>query len=519
MPIRKKTSDQVRDLAVVAQCLDNQWLPPELASKLDGERGYHSLGEHRTDAIRREFMGALLTSEQLILNRAYLYSNDVIGDLCSHKTERDELVKLFDKEQMIIFFAGERSLEDKLNFKTYEHHLTGHQLAALRALFTNSDIPCLRFDWNDDERNRDMLVNHLARPFHNYAQTLNTVDHFERLAADLKIPEQKWEHFADTIAEVVKFAVGKRAWRQEGGPSYVTREQMYEQFVSLEGKTVGGFLDANKPFAREIKALVDLKYNCNLPDALSRYAVTSAGDIDRTVLHEPPKSEVQLSLFDAEDEAAFIDLLTRGAFDELNTFNSFDFLQKLSLADVLQLRANPSWSEYADTVKRILPARNSGRLAAHAIFDSKNLEALNQVHAALLTNAAQVVATREVMEEVSGWWEIGASFANVGVKIFSEFVGGHSIEIPHELPSMFAEATSPILIEATYNTIDKRGRKRAIRKYPLLKKRVENPADMFRRTREKIAAYQKARGNVSVKDTSETKAREDDRENTINLPE
>jgi hypothetical protein len=84
---------------------------------------------------------------------------------------------------------------------------------------------------------------------------------------------------------------------------------------------------------------------------------------------------------------------------------------------------------------------------------------------------------------------------------------------------MFTEATAPILIEATYNTIDKHGRRRAIRKYPLLKKRVENPADMLHRTKEKIEAYKRAKSTLSIRDTSEAKAREDDRKNTINLPE
>src|ERR1700730_11114399 len=209
MPIRRKTSDQLRDLTVVAQCLDNQWLPPELAEKLDGVRGYESLGKHRKDSIRRELIGALLTSEQLILNRAYAYTNDVLGDICSHPTEKEDLLKIFDKELMVLFFAGEQSLDDKVEFQVHDHHLAGNQLKALQNLFSNADIPCLRFDWSDNTRNGEMLADYLARPFHSYIQTLDTVA-ADRLAVDLKIPEQKREQFALKIYEMATFAHSKR---------------------------------------------------------------------------------------------------------------------------------------------------------------------------------------------------------------------------------------------------------------------------------------------------------------------
>ncbi|MFO1107890.1 MAG: hypothetical protein U1E61_01760 [Bradyrhizobium sp.] len=519
MTIRRKTSAQLSDLTVVAQCLDNQWIPPELAKDVNSQHGFLGVSDRRNKAIRRELMGAILTSEQLIVNRAYAYTNEVLAEIYANRSESESLRKALDREAIVIFLAGERSLDDEVKFQVGEHHLAGNQLKLLQRLLESSDVPCLRFDWDDETTNKNILKNKLGRSFQEFVQTIANLD-IKLLARDFNIPEDRQRAFRTRLYELAQYALTFSSPERGDDPPPLTRTDVYENFVTPEGRTIGGFIDEDRPFAREIKSLVDLKYNCNLPDALARFAVTSAGDIDRSVLQETRRYGLEhLEKFTTQDEDALLDLLTRSAFDEMSTFNSFQFLDQIDLSDALSLRSNPSWSEYADLVKRILPAKNSGSFEQHAIFDTKNLKALGEAHTSLLSNAARLVETRTIIEKVKGWWEISVQSAAVGLKMISEHHGTGVIEIPHELTGAFAEATSDIVVEMGYMTLDSFGQKRAVRKYPILKKRLEAPADMFRRTARRLEEYSKARSAMRIKTLTDDQYRANDRLSTLNLPE
>jgi hypothetical protein len=137
MSIRRLATAQLSDLTAVAQCLDNQWTPAELLPQLDGKRGYASIRDKRNKAIRRELMGALLTSEQLIVNRAFAYTNDVLADIYVDPLESQSLTKAFDHGMLVLFFAGERSFDDEVKFQVGEHHIGGNQLKSLQRLLSD----------------------------------------------------------------------------------------------------------------------------------------------------------------------------------------------------------------------------------------------------------------------------------------------------------------------------------------------------------------------------------------------
>jgi hypothetical protein len=519
MAIIKKRAHDLRELTVVAQCLDSQWIPAELAADWNHQAGFEGLGEARKKAIRRELMGAMLMSEQLVVNRAVLSSHDVFGDMYADKAQKDGLLQSLRDESIVVFFAEERSFEDNVSWVANVHPVAGDQTAAVRKALAAEDVACLRFDWEDDKANKKIVAEQLSRRFHDYIHGITSAN-IEILANDFGIEPERHVAFDKRLIELSKLAASLREPDRLGGKSFITRSNVYEEFVTPSGRHVGGFIDEKKPFAREIKALVDLKYNCNLSDALLKYAITAQGDVDRTVLQDGRDNELRnLGKFDSEDEGALIDLLTRGAFDEMSTFNSFEFLHELSFGDVSALKQGGSWKEYSELVKTILPARNSGRLAEHAIFDRKNLEHLSLCHANLLLQAGNAVANRALIEEAKGWWEIVVSFVNVGVKIFCELNHQPTIECPREIEETFADTTAPILIEASFTVLDKLGRRRVVRKYPLLKKRLDDPAGVFRRTVEKLEDYKRKHASVEIHDASQEKMRADDRESTVNLPD
>lgn len=520
MSINKIRSADLSPLSIVAQCLDNQWLPPALSEKVNDKSGLASLGGERTDLIKRELIGTILTSEQIIINRANLYNNDFFQEIINNPKKYPEEVsgirQAFSENSMVVFLYDETSLGTEVKFHTDDTYLNN-----LRALLSDVDVSCLRFDWDSDEVNRRIIKKNLGRRFHNFVHDITGVNK-EILAKSFGISEKNQKEFNRRLRELSSFA------HDFGDPDdneeeVVTRSAVYEHFVSPNNKKHDeGFIDHTKPFSREIKKIVDLKYNCNLPDALSRYAITADGDIDRTVLQEERGSELAgLEKFTRNDEGALIDILCRGAFDEFATFNSFSFLEKLSISEALSMKKTGAWRDYAELVKNILPTNNSGALEEHAIFKPENLRALGAAHAELLLDAGRRIESREAREEVRGWWEFGVSLAATGLSFASELFGHGKFEIPEDAQKIFAESTSPILWELTWNTTHVGGKKRAIRKYPLLKKRVEDPIGMFRRTMEKLDEYKRRKrgGELTIGTLTEEEIRAADRRNTLNLPE
>jgi len=514
MPIRKMDRSDLAAITVVAQSLDNQWLPADLAHGISDTNGFVQLGGQRSDRIRRELMGSLLTSEQIVVNRANLQNNEVFREILRSPEESQGLRDAMATGSMVVFLYDEDSLDGAPKFHSDDDHL-----GRLRKFVADADVPCVRFDWKSDDTNRSIIKKNLDRRFHGFVHSISDIDK-GLLRKSLNIPDDLKNEFNSRLMALSDFA-HEISRVPDDEARYITRSNVYENFVSPPNKKHDdGYIDPKKPFAREIKALVDLKYNCNLPDALSGYAITSAGNIDRTVLQEERGPELaNLDVFSQSDEGALVDILCAGAFDEFTTFNSFTFLEALSMNEVLLLKKFPGWSEYAELVKRILPTNNHGLLANHAIFDDANLRALGKAHAAIMTGAASFVESAKAREEVAGWWEIGVSLVGAGIHIASERFGTGAIELPENEVRLFADAATPILIELTWNTTDKMGRKQAVRKYPLLKKRAEDPLGLFRRTREKIEAYKRRRSGISLKPETDISFRANDRRNTLNFPE
>src|SRR5713101_307675 len=65
---------------VVVQALDNQWLPRKLtpAAFKRGIVDTH-IDKKLRQAVRSEYLRSLINSEQLVLNRAYLYNNPAVS--------------------------------------------------------------------------------------------------------------------------------------------------------------------------------------------------------------------------------------------------------------------------------------------------------------------------------------------------------------------------------------------------------------------------------------------------------
>src|SRR6266567_7636593 len=76
-----------------------------------------------------------------------------------------------------------------------------------------------------------------------------------------------------------------RAHRQEQSP-YITRNILYQNFVTAGENTTARLYDGTKPFAGEIKQLLDLAYNGYLADALNGYLLTPIDSPNRLILQD-----------------------------------------------------------------------------------------------------------------------------------------------------------------------------------------------------------------------------------------
>jgi hypothetical protein len=139
---------------------------------------------------------------------------------------------------------------------------------------------CIRLSW-DDVRNGEEVRDELNRRFDDFLIHLETLNPAV-LAGDLALPPSAQEGLRQRLREVAQTC---QAWAAEQRP--LTRENLYREFIVAEGiKPSEAHYDKSKPFARDVKQLIDLKYHCDLPDALAKYPLTPIDSLQRTSLQE-----------------------------------------------------------------------------------------------------------------------------------------------------------------------------------------------------------------------------------------
>jgi lambda repressor-like predicted transcriptional regulator len=80
-PFRKIENTDLDPVAVVAQCLDNQWVPRDLLSamvKNGWSLNHQNVAERRMEDSRHEYLRSMLNSQQVIVNRAFFFNNPVV---------------------------------------------------------------------------------------------------------------------------------------------------------------------------------------------------------------------------------------------------------------------------------------------------------------------------------------------------------------------------------------------------------------------------------------------------------
>ncbi|MDQ4025720.1 MAG: hypothetical protein M3217_09580, partial [Actinomycetota bacterium] len=272
---------------------------------------------------------------------AFIYNNSaVVADYREPGPGREAFKRLLENGVVIPYLLGEPTPNQRPRFTT-----NPEGLAAWMEVCQEVRMRCLRLSW-DDQENLDYVKHQLEGRFGHFAQTLNRLD-LPALQRDLGLPPESDRAFKDRLTEVARKCVD---W--SGADVPIRREELYKEFVVADGSNPAeGKYDRRKPFAAEIKQLLDLNYNVNLPDAIGKFPLTPTDTLHRTALQEWKKSEREQRELSPDE---LLELLRRAAFDLVQGSQYIKSLGSLSLKEIIAIRESWQWVEYTRAIQELM---------------------------------------------------------------------------------------------------------------------------------------------------------------------
>lgn len=364
-------SSQLKPIAVVAQCLDNQWVPRELLQQMLG-RGLsledRAVAKRRAADSRAEYLRAVLNAEQVVVNRAFFFNNPTVyQDFRRGGPQRESFVKLLGDNVIVPFLFTEDSPGQPPRFT---RDAVGWP--AWKSLLDETSLSCLRLSW-DAQQNERYVRRFLVQKFRRFLGTLGFLDE-EGMRTDLGLDADAAARFTGVLREATTWAVNE--------PD-VTRETFYKRFIVADDSDPAlGRYDRSKPFAGELKQLVDLRYNTSLPDVLDCYPLTPTDSLHRTALQE----ERQI-LLDTRpvDPARLADVLLRRRVFDLVQQPLQVSLSGLDLSHVWQARQTDDWQLYLRHLQGLVHNPEEFDVRAQQVYDA---------YVQLATRLAEVVGDR-----------------------------------------------------------------------------------------------------------------------------
>ncbi|RJP53888.1 MAG: hypothetical protein C4586_00760 [Anaerolineaceae bacterium] len=329
MTIEKYVPAQLSMAAVVPQVLDNQWVPKDLLGKMiKGKKALKDVKIEREKYVLKEWRRALVYGEQVVVNRAFMFNNEIIVDDYDDEENREHFKNLLNTKVIVPYLLYEDNPGEKPNF-----NLNESLWKAWMDVVDDTQMACVRLNWGDQSGD----MKRLSTIYHNYIQTLNTrADH---LAGYLGIKDDLIPTFKKRLKKIVSYAVNLADKRM------ITRNDMYREFVCADDTNPAEGWYANKAFAAQIKQIADLKYNVNLPDALGRYALTPEDSPPRVALGDLD-DVIRTQAITDENVDEILQALRGMAFSKITGGMYLRSLSALNLGDVIKVRATDEWEEY-----------------------------------------------------------------------------------------------------------------------------------------------------------------------------
>lgn len=357
---------ELKEVSVVAQALDNQWVPRSILKTMlhsRKRRGLRDVADSLNPVARAEFIRSLLTTEQVVVNRAYLSNTAAVRAVHLPGSRDREAFKGLLKEGTIVpSLLYESSPDEPPVFNVHQEGFRSWQ-----HICEEVHTQCVRLSWDDADNRKK--VDGLDVRFRAYVSSLSAIaegdESGNRLLSDLGLPPEELNRFRKQLREISGWTASQ--------PGKVRRNDLYKQFiVAPRSDPVDGLYDPAKPFSGELKQLLDLSYAVNLPDALGRYALTPVDSLPRTSLQEVtvryaenPHKVTASELKRLLQRQVFAQVMA--ALGEEGFLRS---LHHLSLAEVQTVRGSNEWAVYIAEVRRLLANPLSFETRAGTIFAS-----------------------------------------------------------------------------------------------------------------------------------------------------
>ncbi|MFJ7159270.1 hypothetical protein ACIQUQ_30590 [Streptomyces sp. NPDC101118] len=366
--------DDLTDYPVMAQALDNQWLPAALAATRQRTGAVPGPSPEAVATAAAELRRALVNSGTLIVNRAFFLNNEAVYANYlpdADAAERTAFIRLLDSRVLVPYLFTEREPAGEF---TWGYDRSVHQ-AWTRLVSDEADPGLVRFDW-DDAANLD-VADGVGVFFAGQISGLKNLQH-RQLARDLGISEEQ----ALAMKEGVLTDIA--VWAAPRSREQITRNAIYKEFITRPGTDPYLNLLREGPHVVPTKQLVDLVYNLGVP--------TVAGAIPLTPPDSPLRSTLQELRTDsrprAEDPEAIGHLLRDVFADALHrAVDGPNSYAELSLADIVRLRREEEWRGYVDSLDGFVRGGfRAGRLPSPEEFAAGTSEVARR-HARMLRTA------------------------------------------------------------------------------------------------------------------------------------
>ena len=328
---------------VIPQSLDDQWIPESLVRHLLIERqSFDDVRDRHQIMIRSEYVRALLTSRQVVVNRTYLFRNPVISsDYTQGGDNREAFEQLLSQRALVPFLLKETS---PLATSDAGDPRFADASRAWNAICRQRPLYCVRLSW-DDEKNDSLVDKLLFRAFADGVRNASAANIVEFLEDHpWANPSRRTEDLRSRLTEL-------QLIRRSLAAVPLTRTSLYEKFVVVDGtKAADRLYDPDKPFVGAIKSFLDLLYNSNLANALGKALVTPTETLHRSALLEHPSGPVNMRW----DAPAIMEVVQNALFTWNSKTEALRPFEGLTLAQVLGIRQSQTWIDYADALDDLL---------------------------------------------------------------------------------------------------------------------------------------------------------------------
>ncbi|MFD7441565.1 hypothetical protein [Streptomyces sp. NPDC059909] len=400
------------DYPVMAQALDNQWLPAGLAAARQSADAPPRPSADTVAAASAELRRALVNSGTLVVNRAYFLNNEALSApyrASADPVEREAFVRLLNDRALVPYLLTER---DPAGEYTWGYDRAVHR-DWQRLLADEADPAFVRFDW-DDEANReraDAVGNFFSRELSGLRRL-----RAPQLAKNLGIPVEQAKAMREGILKDLYIWAGEQDVDRN-----ITRSDVYREFLTRPGTEPYENILRDGEHVVPVKQLIDLLYNLGIPKASRLIALTPPDSPPRSTLEE-----LRLEDRARDDDPEAIGLLLRDLFadslhravDGPNSYGS------LSLADITRLRREEEWRGYVNALDAFVRGGfRDGRLPSAEEFGSATSDIARR-HARMLRRARKVSRSQQGFQR-----EIVAAVVLESAGISLQITGGEEVSL------------------------------------------------------------------------------------------